>query len=445
MYHKGRRAAVAAFAVLSACVWGSGCVNTQSAFQPMLSPTGPAMMSGQTIQQGGASVAAAAPASGWATKKGRPTLSAAVAPGQEIQQAAFFAAPHPAGHGPVVGEHAGEVVMDGGMVHPGGMPGGAPDVGGPPLPVELTMSSHPPHRVAPPDILKIDALRLIPRGPYRLSPLETVQVTVSDTLPNQPITGNFLISPDGTLNLGYGYGTVRIGGLTVDQAQEAVRKALGGVLKNPSVNIAVTQFRTLQQIGGDHLVRPDGTIDLGMYGSVYVAGLTLGQVKCVIEKHLEAYLVDPQVSVDVFAYNSRKYYVIVDGGGFGQQVIPLPSTGNETVLDAISNVQGLAPVSSKHRIWVARPSPCNSNCNVVLPVDWNAITQGGSTCTNYQLFPGDRVYVAANKLIALDNYLSQVFAPIERIFGITLLGQTTIRSFSSNGGAGNTGGFFVVP
>ena len=64
----------------------------------------------------------------------------------------------------------------------------------------------------------------------------------------------------------------------------------------------------------------------------------------------------PDVVVDVLAYNSKMIYVVMDGGGFGEQLIRLPYTGNETVLDAIAQVNGLSQVSSK-RIWVARPSP----------------------------------------------------------------------------------------
>ncbi len=310
------------------------------------------------------------------------------------------------------------------------------------MPNELVPTSHPPYRVAPPDILLIDALRIVPKGPYRLEPLEMLQINVSDTLPGQPISGPFMISPEGTVSLGYNYGTVRVGGLSLEQAQQAIFNHLSNILKNPTVNLAVTQFRGLQQVAGQHLVRPDGTISLGTYGSVYVAGLTLGQVKCVLEKYLMEYLVNPQVSVDVLAYNSQKIYVIIDGGGYGQQIIPLPVTGNETVLDAISLIGGLAPVSSKRRIWVARPQPCQSNCNVILPVDWLAITMNGQTCTNYQLFPGDRVYVSANPLIALDNRLTQVLNPIERVFGAILLGSTTVRSLQGNNN-GTTGGIFV--
>jgi len=153
------------------------------------------------------------------------------------------------------------------------------------------------------------------------------------------------VSPEGTINLGFNYGSVRVGGMTLEQIQTTIRNHLGSILRNAQVTVALAQFRGLQQIRGQHLVRQDGTISLGSYGSVYVAGLTMGQLKCVIEKHLSEYLLNPQVSVDVFAYNSKVYYIIFDGAGFGQQVIRLPITGNETVLDAISTVQGIAPVS----------------------------------------------------------------------------------------------------
>ena len=122
-----------------------------------------------------------------------------------------------------------------------------------------------------------------------------------------------------------------------------------------------------------------------------------------VEKHLSQYLQDPQVSVDVFAYNSKVYYVIFDGAGYGVQVFRLPITGNETVLDAVSRVNGLAAVASKRRMWLARPSPANCGANQIMPIDWNAITQSASTATNYQIFPGDRIYVDSNWLIRLNN------------------------------------------
>jgi protein involved in polysaccharide export with SLBB domain len=45
-------------------------------------------------------------------------------------------------------------------------------------------------------------------------------------------------------------------------------------------------------ISGERLVRPDGTIDLGFYGEISVLGLTLPQVKVALIKHLRKFLTD---------------------------------------------------------------------------------------------------------------------------------------------------------
>src|SRR5207244_1516438 len=105
--------------------------------------------------------------------------------------------------------------------------------------------------------------------------------------------------------------------------------------------------------------------------------------------------------VDVQSYNSKFYYVIYDGGRYGEQIIKLPITGGETVLDAIAELRELPASSSTHRIWVARPVPAQVGCRQILPVDWAAITEGGSAVTNYQLMPGDRVYVKADHWVGL--------------------------------------------
>ena len=45
-------------------------------------------------------------------------------------------------------------------------------------------------------------------------------------------------------------------------------------------------------ISGERLVRPDGKITLGFYGEVYVAGLTIAEIKEKIVLHLRKYLND---------------------------------------------------------------------------------------------------------------------------------------------------------
>jgi polysaccharide export outer membrane protein len=66
-------------------------------------------------------------------------------------------------------------------------------------------------------------------------------------------------------------------------------------------------------------------------------------------------------------------------------------------------------------------------------VDWIGITQHGITTTNYQILPGDRIYVKAQKLVTIDRTMARIFAPIERVLGVTLLGASTYNQISGRG------------
>jgi polysaccharide export outer membrane protein len=119
-----------------------------------------------------------------------------------------------------------------------------------------------------------------------------------------------------------------------------------------------------------------------------------------------------------------------------------PITGSETVMDAISNMGGLPDVASKRNIWIARRTPYPGQPWQILPVDWIGTTQHGITHTNYQIMPGDRIYVKAQRLVSLDRTLARIISPVERVFGITLLGSTTVNQIRTNptstGGTGTT-------
>jgi polysaccharide export outer membrane protein len=114
-------------------------------------------------------------------------------------------------------------------------------------------------------------------------------------------------------------------------------------------------------------------------------------------------------------------------------VISFPVTGSETVLDAIANVGGLSDIASKRNIWVARRTPHPGQPWQILPVDWVGITQHGISLTNYQILPGDRIYVKAQKLVTIDRMMARFLAPIERAFGVTLLGAATVNQIQGRG------------
>src|SRR5437868_1969445 len=157
----------------------------------------------------------------------------------------------------------------------------------PGVPRELAMASLPPYRVAPPDILLIDAIRLVPRPPYRVEPLDSLLVQFpAKALPEKDqetltkagltVSGIFPVEPEGVIKLGLKYGSVPVAGLTLEEARAAVVKRLElevkkEVLDQGDVAVELAQTQGLQQVRGEHLVRPDGTVSLGTYGAVPVA------------------------------------------------------------------------------------------------------------------------------------------------------------------------------
>jgi polysaccharide export outer membrane protein len=301
------------------------------------------------------------------------------------------------------------------------------------------MVSLPLYVIEPPDILEVNALKVVPKSPYKIEALDYLAIQVSGTLRDQPITGTYAVEPGGTVNLGPSYGRVKVDGQTLEEAAETIYRQLSRVLKEPQVSVTLAASAGLQQIAGQNRVGPDGTINLGTYGSVYVTGMTIEEAKKAIETHLSQFLEAPEVSVDVFNYASKVYYIVGQGAGTGDTLARVQITGHDTVLDAVAQVGGLNRVWSK-KMWIARPAPGGVGCDQILPINWDEITRGASTATNYELLPGDRLYISQDKLIALDTFVGKVVAPFERIFGFTTLavqGVETVKhpglSLQSNG------------
>lgn len=248
---------------------------------------------------------------------------------------------------------------------------------GPPadVPTELNMVTLPPYAIGSPDVLLISV--------YTMPATKGGPATV---IGPQPIDGQHLVRPDGTVNLGI-WGDVSVAGLTTEQAREAVRRQVYNVMRtHPGADLRFTQVDDLSKL---------------------------------------------LVAVDVATYNSKAYYVITDGAGFGEQIFRFPIQGYETVLDALANINGLPAVGSKAHVWVARRTPSCNQPEQILPVDYIALTQHGVTQTNYQILPGDRVYVRADRAFRVDGYLQKVLTPVERVLGVGLLGSSTYNSITN--------------
>jgi protein involved in polysaccharide export with SLBB domain len=157
------------------------------------------------------------------------------------------------------------------------------------------------------------------------------------------------------------------------------------------------------RLPGDQPVLPDGTINLGKYGLLQVAGKTVPEIEAMVRGAVLAQTKDAGfVNVRLVARQSKVYYVIGDVNSPGAFQLQ----GRETVLDGIMQAGGLTDNASRDNIILSRPT--GPNCpRIVLPVCWKNIVQLGDTATNYQLAPGDRIFVPSRSCLETIPFLSK--------------------------------------
>jgi protein involved in polysaccharide export with SLBB domain len=148
------------------------------------------------------------------------------------------------------------------------------------------------------------------------------------------------------------------------------------------------------RIPGDQPVLLDGTINLGQYGHLLVAGKTVPEIQSMVQSAVVAQTKDAgYMTVRLVSRVSKVYYVLGEVNSPGS----FPLAGRETVLDALMAAGGLTSNASPENIVLSRPSKPNC-CRTVLPVCYRQIVQLGDTTTNYQIAPGDRIYVPSRTL-----------------------------------------------
>lgn len=150
------------------------------------------------------------------------------------------------------------------------------------------------------------------------------------------------------------------------------------------------------RVSSDQTVLPDGTIDLGKYGRLQVAGKTTTEIEAIVNKAIAAKTKEKEAgffNVRLVNRVSKTYYVIGEVNTPGA----FPLQGRETVLDGLMAAGNLNDKASRKNIILVRPSHPDG-CRTVLAICYPEIVQLGDTSTNYQLRPGDRIYVPTSSI-----------------------------------------------
>ncbi len=145
---------------------------------------------------------------------------------------------------------------------------------------------------------------------------------------------------------------------------------------------------------GDQEVKVDGSVDLGRFGRIRVAGMTVEAIEVAVADQIAVIAGEREaVNVQLIEANASQVYVLGAVGSPGTYALD----GHETVLDAILKAGGLTSKASPCDIMMVRPTnPCDRR--VVQRICFRQITQLGDVSTNYQLQPGDRIVVGERTL-----------------------------------------------
>ena len=181
--------------------------------------------------------------------------------------------------------------------------------------------------------------------------------------------------------------------------KELDKAVLAAYVIEPGDTLAVeaTDLDSPVRLPGNQPVLPDGTIDLGKYGRPVVAWKTVSQIESEVRRLIDAQVkgandakekASTAVTVRLIGRESKVFYVL------GEVNAPraYPLAGRETVLDGILVAGGLTRQADAKKIIVSRPTKPDG-CRIVLPICYNEIVQLGDTATNYQLQPGDRIFI----------------------------------------------------
>ena len=137
------------------------------------------------------------------------------------------------------------------------------------------------------------------------------------------------------------------------------------------------------EFGGVHMIRPDGKITMPFIGDVVAAGLAPTELSTSIREKLKKYIVDPDVSVQVNAINSKRYYLQGEVNRPGEAKLLVPTK----VLEALVNAGGFKDFANQKKIVIMRLSGERLNFN------YKDVIKGKKMEQNIYLKPGDIIIV----------------------------------------------------
>lgn len=133
-------------------------------------------------------------------------------------------------------------------------------------------------------------------------------------------------------------------------------------------------------------VRSDGKISIPLVKEVFAAGLSPLQLEDVLTQKLRQYINNPVVTVIVMEVRSQRIFIVGNVSGSGM----LPLEPGLTVMKAIGLAGGLTEFARRKKIFVLREVGGQQQ---KLPFDYQSVLSGKNPELDFELRPGDTIFV----------------------------------------------------
>lgn len=172
------------------------------------------------------------------------------------------------------------------------------------------------------------------------------------------------------------------------------------VWDHPELTIPQGSFRTAEESGIE--VQTNGKIFYPFAGYFNVNNMTVNQIRTLLTKRLVKYIRDPQVSVRVAAYNSKKVQVL--GSVISPKTLSLQSSPT-SAMQAINAAGGLNPYAANAAfIYIIRPGKHTPTVYTFNSDDPTAVI----VASRMYLKNGDIIYVSTSGVVNWSRFINNL-------------------------------------
>lgn len=255
----------------------------------------------------------------------------------------------------------------------------------------------PEYKIRPGDVIEIIYHMLYEENPAEY--LLEVQDSIRIEFFTQPDLNRLVtVRSDGKLTLPL-IGDIPASGLTTKQLEQELLKGYSKYLIDPNITIFLERFNvkidelkkaiTTAPRGQSKIapVRPDGRTSFPFIGDVKVAGLTVEEVRKIINEKYRHYVRNLEVTVVIERVVNPTIFVSGEVNGPGELTI----TGPLYMSQVISRAKGLTPTANGKSVMVIRRFGVSKP--VVFKADLDAVLIKGDISKDVLLTEDDMVYV----------------------------------------------------